>query len=231
MHSTDLLRLLNFPQSDIQRLRICIQAHYRKGIQREQPYGQSHEFKFHGTPWYGQTSDAIISRILIRELLAELFRLGWILHASTDVSKKSGDKDTLLFRKQQAPPPASDFLAISFNQYDRLRTIGAPPELVQSIKDLLVEMNLLQTDNGWKDQSLHAREFKLRGYPWMANKSETMTTRFLLLKMLECLEANGWSLYASIDQSMAGGDNSSETDTWYCVKDRNWVEGAAVIHR
>ncbi|KAE8441805.1 hypothetical protein EG329_004258 [Mollisiaceae sp. DMI_Dod_QoI] len=231
LHRSDRLRLLGFPQSDIQAIRNVIQSSYSKGIQKEQPYAMSHEFKLYGNPWYGQSSDTVISRILIREMLAYLFRIGWILHASTDVSKKELDKDTLFFRKQQVPPPVSDFISISFNMSDRLRLIGAPPKLVQAVKETLAGLGLLQQDLGWKDASLGAWEFKIKGYPWRASGEETMTTRLLLLKMLECLESHGWSLYASVDQSTGSGEGSSETDSWYCVKDRNWVEGAAVFHR
>ncbi|KUJ18514.1 uncharacterized protein LY89DRAFT_569398, partial [Mollisia scopiformis] len=230
LHRSDRVRLLGFPQSDIQSIRGVIQNSYSKGISKEQLYGKSHEFKLNGNPWFGQSSDAVISRVLIREILAHLFSIGWILHASTDVSKKEMDKDTLFFRKQQARPPASDFISISFNQSDRLRLIGAPTQLVQDFKSLLSGMGLLQQDLGWKDATLRAWEFKLNGYPWRATGEETMSTRLLLLKMLECLESHGWSLYASVDQS-TGGENSSETDSWYCVKDRSWVEGTAVFHR
>lgn len=231
LHRSDRLRLLGFSQATIAAIRNVIQHTYPKGISKEQPYGMSHEFKLHGSPWHGQSSDAVISRVLIREILACLFSIGWILHASTDVSKKEMDKDTMFFRKQQVPPPASDFIAISFNQSDRLRLIGAPTQLVQDMKSLLAGLGLLQTDLGWKDQGLRAWEFKLNGYPWRASGEETMSTRYLLLKMLECLENHGWSLYGSVDQSTGSGDNSSETDSWYCVKDRNWVEGAAIFHR
>jgi hypothetical protein len=152
------------------------------------------------------------------------------LHASTDVSKKHGDKDTLFFRKQQQAPPPSNWISISFNQVDRLRLIGADPTLTEEMKNTLSGLNLLQEDRGWKDQALGAREFKIRGHPWAATGEATMTTRLLLLKMLECLEANGWSLYASVDQS-TGSKDTSETDSWYCVKDKTWAPGMAVFHR
>jgi hypothetical protein len=231
LHRSDRLRLIAFPQSDIDAIRGVIKASWRKGIQKEQKYGMSHEFKLYGNPWYGQSDDAITSRVLIRGLLAHLFSVGWILHASTDVSKKELDKDTLFFRMQQQAPPPSHWISISFNQCDRLRLIGADPMLIEDIKCTIAGLGLLQTDLGWKDMSLGAWEFKIKGYPWQASGEETMTTRFLLLKLLERLEANGWSLYASVDQSAVHGEHTSEADSWYCVKDKNWVPGMAVFHR
>jgi len=185
----------------------------------------------YGNPWRGQGSDAIPARVLMRELLAHLYRMGWILHASTDVSKKEYDKDSLFFRKQQSPPPESEWISISFNEWDKLRLIGANLDLIKATKGVLQGMGLLQEDRSWKDKKFGAWEFKLNGYPWRANGEETMRTRLLLLRMLACLEQHGWSLYASVDQSTASGDKSSETDSWYCVKDTQWVEGMAVFHR
>lgn len=167
----------------------------------------------------------------MREMLARLYQEGWILHASTDVSKKQLDKDTLMFRKQESAPPAAEWISISFNMSDRLRLIGADTELISAVRQLLQNMRLLQTDCGWKDQRLGAWEFKINGYPWRASGEETMTTRLLLLRLLETLEQHGWSLYASVDQSTSSGDNVSETDSWFCVRDKGWRPGSAVFHR
>jgi hypothetical protein len=229
LHQGDRIRMLQFPDSDVLALKEIIKKHWAKGLQNERKYGQSHEYKLHGYPWHGQGSDAITSRVLMREIIAHLFSEGWILHASTDISKSASDTDTLLFRKQQTPPPESQWISISYNMSDRLRLIGASEDLIQDVRELLQSMRLLQTEN-WKDQRLNAREYKLHGYPWIPSGEATMTTRMILLNLLEVLEKKGWSLYASIDQSTAG-KNSSETDSWYCVRDKAWVEGSTVFHR
>ena len=229
LHRTDRIRLIQFPQSDIAGLRELIIANYPFGLSGEQKYGVSHEFKLNSRPWLGQGSDAIPSRILMREILAHLYRSGWIIHCSTDCSKKAFDKDTLFFRKQPSPPPESEWISISFNMADRMRLIGADEVLIAATKQLLQSMGLLQ-DESWKDRKLQAKEFKIYGTPWIANGEETMTTRLLLLRLLEVLENHGWSLYASIDQSQAGQGNASETDSWYCVRDKAWVPGGHVFH-
>ncbi|RDL29961.1 Uncharacterized protein BP5553_10588 [Venustampulla echinocandica] len=230
LHRSDRIRLLQFPSSEIPAIRDIIKYSWPFGIQSERPYAASFEFKLRGNPWRGQGSEAIPARILMREIFAHLFRLGWILHVSTDASKKEFDKDTMIFRKQQHPPPDSDWISISFNMTDRMRLIGASQDLIADVRVLLQQMNLLQSES-WKEQRLQAWEFKIHGRPWRAMGEETMTTRLLLLKLLETLEAKGWSLYASVDQSMAAGDHVSETDSWYCVRDKSWVQGSAVFHR
>ncbi|KFZ11591.1 hypothetical protein V502_07479 [Pseudogymnoascus sp. VKM F-4520 (FW-2644)] len=230
LHRSDRIRCLQFPPSDIDGIRACIKANYAFGIQREAPYGASHEFKLCSYPWSGQGRDAIPSRIVMREILAHLYRNGWIFHVSTDCSKKGLDKDTIVFRKQQAPPPEAEWIAISFNQYDRLRLIGADEVLATAVREVLQSMRLLQ-DESWKDRALGAREFKIYGSPWVASGEQTMSTRLLLLRLLECLEKHGLSLYASIDQSQGHGEGTSETDSWYCVRDKTWVPGGHVFHR
>lgn len=53
-------------------------------------------------------------------------------------------------------------------------------------------------------------EVRFHGFPWAASGTDTMKTRELLLILVETLEEEGWSVYASIDQK-TGGDQ--ETDT------------------
>ncbi|RFU27359.1 hypothetical protein B7463_g8987, partial [Scytalidium lignicola] len=229
LHRSDCLRLLQFPQEDIAGLRNVIKTSWYRGIQAEQMYAMSHEFKLSGNPWSGQGRDSIPARIMMRSVFAYLYSVGWILHGSTDVSQKQFDKDTLLFRKQQSPPPPADWISISFSELDRLRLIGADATLIAAFKTMLTSMNLFQ-DEAWKDKAKNAFEFKIRGFPWLATGEETMRTRLLVLKMLETLEENGWSLYASIDQN-EGSDSSSEADSWFCVRENGWVQGNAVFHR
>lgn len=230
LHQSDRIRLLKFPDHDIAAIRQVIKTSWPFGLQNERVYGPSHEFKLYSNPWYGQSKDAVPSRVIMREILAYLFKVGWILHASVDISKKELDKDTLVFRKQATPPPESEWISISFNQSDRLRLIGADEVLIRGVRELLVGMRRLQSEC-WKDRALVAWEFKVLGTPWRASGEETMVTRGLMLGLLQVLEGEGWSLYASFDQSMSPGDHVSETDSWYCVREKGWVKGSTVFHR
>ncbi|KAH8586455.1 hypothetical protein B0O99DRAFT_644396 [Bisporella sp. PMI_857] len=229
LHRRDTLRFLRFPQQDVEGLRRIIRSAWAKGIQEERIYGGSHEIKLYGNPWGSAYSDSVTSRILMLEVFAYLFSIGWILHASTDVSKKQWDKDTLIFRKQQTPPPPSEWISVSFHRMDRLRLTGATPQLTNMFREVLQSMRRLQSEE-WKDRALNAYEFKIVGYPWSANGEETMVTRMLILKMLDTLERDGWSLYASIDQNVSAED-TSEADCWYCVRDKAWMPGGSVFHR
>lgn len=235
LHMSDRLRLVQFPRDDIDAVRAILQRVWAAGIQAERPYSASHEFKLRGSPWTGSGTGpyAVPALYLVRDVFACLYARGWIMTASTDVSRKKFDKDTLIFRRQNGgPPPPASWMAVSFKQGDKLRLLGAPADLVSALARLFAGMRMLQNQSV-KDAARDHHEFKLHGYPWAASGEETMHTRVLLLKMVEVLEMHGWSLYASIDQNNgpAGDSNYSETDSWYCVKSSDWTPGSIIIHR
>ena len=209
MHASDDLRFLHFPPQVIDQCRTAILRVWKGGIQREGMYGNSQEFKLSGYPWSAMGSDAMDARRLIATLLGTLHSLGWILTLNTDVSKNVNDKDTLLFRYQSPAPTPCDWCSISFSRSDKIRLIDAGPEVCHALPAKL--------GPEWvSKQSQYApgiQEIKLHGYPWSTSGKETMRVRELLLTMLETLEEEGWTVYASIDQSTSGGQNTSETDT------------------
>jgi hypothetical protein len=55
--------------------------------------------------------------------------------------------------------------------------------------------------NNRRPNSHHYRQFKLHSYPWCAEGAEAVSTRILLLNILQTLETHGFRIYASIDQS------------------------------
>jgi hypothetical protein len=83
------------------------------------------------------------------------------------------------------------------------------------IRDIVADrLGALRADTV-QAKSTHAPgvyEIKIHGYPWMAIGEEAMRTREMLLILMEVLEEEGWTVYASIDQKSTGGDQG-ETDT------------------
>ena len=159
-------------------------------------------------------------------ILSTLHQYGWNLLTSTDVSKKQQDKDTLIFQLG-APPPATSFFVVSFNERDKLRLIGAPPELISAVQQT-IGSNEIQREEWIYDRT--AYQFKLyvifflffnlnnmstcrRGYPWLGQGDEAVTSRMKLLALLDCFTSFGWQLHASIDMSI--GYEGCDTDTWF----------------
>jgi hypothetical protein len=145
---------------------------------------------------------------------------------STDISQKAMDKDILIFREGTLPPPCQ-FLAITFNDNDRLRVINgsaspstsnvAPNDVINAIKNVW-NMNVQREQ--WKIPGV-AWEFKLHGSvcrflyscfsdlvcrnPWWASGDESIQVRLLLLDMLDQLMGLGWDFHASLDMTAGPG--------------------------
>jgi hypothetical protein len=67
-----------------------------------------------------------------------------------------------------------------------------------------------------QDHQLHSPgvyEIKLAGWPWHAAGERTMLVRELCLHLLEALESEGWTVYASVAQKTGGRDKEAVTDT------------------
>lgn len=123
LHMTDRLRFLRFPPEVFQACYQAVALSWKRGIQASRPYGISHELKLYGNPWSGQSEQNVAARRLMCALLERLHTLGWVMTLSTDISKKSTDKDALLFRYQNPPPAACEWASIGFSKWDRIRFI------------------------------------------------------------------------------------------------------------
>lgn len=216
LNRSDRLRCISFPQVTVAQIREAIVGNWPGGIQEEFDYHSAHEFKLKGYPWSGQGVDAIPSRHMMCTILSSLYHSGWQLVAAADVSKKQYDKDTLFFKAATIPPPCM-FFSVSFNEGDKLRLINAPPNIIHAVRSILT--GAIQREE-WKIADF-AYQFKLFGYPWYADGSETVTSRVLLLNMLDALATYGWELHASIDMSLGPGSESSagrDTESWFFKK-------------
>ncbi|KAJ8516782.1 hypothetical protein ONZ45_g5949 [Pleurotus djamor] len=137
MHLTDRLRFYQFSATDVDVVRDAIRQS-KFDIQSEQPYFSCHEIKLRGTPWVPtNTTEVNNSRLLLCYILANLYNSGWVIRASTNVSRHAADKDNLLFRYQYPAPPLCEWFAISFMWGDRLKLLGAPMDLRLPIAEML----------------------------------------------------------------------------------------------
>jgi hypothetical protein len=102
-----------------------------------------------------------------------------------------------------------------------MRLIDAPTELGQAL--IQAYGDKVQSH----EQSDAITMIKFRGWPWLANGTDTVQVRVLLLRLMEVLEQHGFSLYASINQD---SDSDSKADTLFCTRNLNWSPGAPVYH-
>lgn len=215
----DCIHMLQFPQRDIDALRVVINQSWDKGIQRERfLYSSCHEFKLHGSPWNISTwtgGENITGLVLMREIIACLFSAGWILHTRSN--------GFLIFHQQQTSPQC-DWISIGV-LFDRLRLIGASAELIASFRDMFKSMGLLQ-DKFWKERDNNAWDFKFKVNRYSSFGEEMVKGNLLLLRIVETLEAHGWSLYSKTIQYQ---QNVCVCNGWFCLKDKQWVPGMTIV--
>ena len=103
------------------------------------------------------------------------------------------------------PSPAQ--FTISFNSHDLLWVISAPESLISAVRGTIQShwMKGIQRELRYAE----SWEFKLKGTPCWASGDEAVESRFLVLKLMEALQAYGWSPIAGIDSSRKLSDKSS----------------------
>jgi hypothetical protein len=51
-----------------------------------------------------------------------------------------------------------------------------------------------------------------------------------MLRVMETLETHGWSLFSNTRLRIEGGNAVvSLSNGWFCIKDKQWVSGMAII--
>jgi hypothetical protein len=234
IHQTDRLRFLQFPEDIYVDAEAVITASWPPGVQAAGPYGNSYQYKLKGRP-FGAMSDkeGVGCRRLIRDVLAFLRDHSWVLVTPLICNLRPDAKDTLIFRRlaPDAPlPPPVEWLVVALTRSDRLRIIYDVKNpnpltadndhdhlgvLVTSLKKVLEGMELL--DKG--EYNNDSFEFKFKGMPWNAYGEKTVTTRLMLLRLVETLDSFGWQSHAAVLQR-TGTKDIRVADTWYFVRPR-----------
>ncbi|KZV68104.1 hypothetical protein PENSPDRAFT_653547 [Peniophora sp. CONT] len=212
---SDRVRLLGFPDSVIPSVTEAIRGVWALGIQSSGPYEWGgYEWKLPGRPWYGSGREAVPARRLIVHILHALAVCGWELAFSSDLTKKSYDKDTLFFKA--AAPVQRYFFSISFNESDKIRLIESPNAQVTDAFVDAVSKSWTLGIQETKEKEANCLQMKLKGNPWWAsNGAQVCGARLLGCAILATMDAHGFELIGSVDMSIGGGDSNPDLDTWF----------------
>lgn len=77
---------------------------------------------------YGSGAEAIWARRLILHIIHALAASGWHVLVSADLTKKSYDKDSIIFKS--GPPIQRNMFCVSFNESDKIRIIDSPHDQI-----------------------------------------------------------------------------------------------------
>ncbi|KAG0353821.1 hypothetical protein BC939DRAFT_472769 [Gamsiella multidivaricata] len=98
---TDRIRLIDAPADIPALIKHAVQTQWKFGIQQEQIYDTSYEFKLRGNPFVPCGVEAVVSRMMLSQILANLRAIGFKLYASVDISvgTEGQDVESWVFRR------------------------------------------------------------------------------------------------------------------------------------
>lgn len=207
LSSYDSLMILNAPTDLHQLFKDAVERTWPSGIQKWTYENEVWLIKLKGYPWNPDGEDTVYSRALLQTIITDLFPRQWKLYGNSNL--KSAANTFFFEHDPNMPPgqPSPQQFTISFNSYDLLRMIAAPDSIVSAVRDIIQNTWL----KGIQKESRYAGswEFKLKGTPWWASGTEAVESRFLVLKVMESLQAYGWSPVTAIDSSRKDSDKSA----------------------
>ena len=194
----DRLRIILGSDHEVAIVRQIIQETWPKGIQKETfQLNGVHEFKLKGNPFCSasSSSEAIACRRMAERILHRLYRDGWKLQLSSNLTRKT-DLTSWIFKKVPVVEVSSQpFLVVGLSGYDSLMILNAPMDLHQLFKDA-IERSWPNGIQKWKYEN-EVLIAKLKGYPWCPNGEETVHSRVVIQAIISDLMPKQWNLYGN----------------------------------
>ena len=207
LSSSDSFMVLNAPADLHQTFKDVIDKSWPRGIQRWSFENGVLLIKLNGTPWHPDGDETVHSRQLLQTLVNDFQARQWSLYGNSNL--KSGT-NTLFFEHNPniaLGQPSPLHFTISLNKHDTLRLIGIPDSLISAVRDVI--QTCWRRGIQQESRYFESWEFKLRGNPWWASGEEAVDSRYLVLKLIETMQAYGWSIIASIASSRKLSDKSA----------------------
>ncbi|XP_057290061.1 uncharacterized protein LOC130612728 isoform X2 [Hydractinia symbiolongicarpus] len=166
------------------------------------------EIKFKGNPWdfvnKTDKTESIMARHMLKQIIQSLSAHQWLLYANSNLKSTA---DTLFFRHDPTLQGEIEFLSVSLNRSDRLRFIHMPDGIVADLEEVVRQIwyNGIQDI---KDERPVCYELKLKGNPWCASGNEAITSRLLIVKLMEKLSSYGYFVITGLDITRKTNDKS-----------------------
>ena len=198
VRTTDRLRIILGGDHEAAIIRQIIQDTWLKGIQKETfELNGVFEFKLKGNPFSpaSSSSDAVACRRMAERILHRLYRDGWKLQMSTNLTR-TGDLSSWIFKKVAVAELSSQpFLIIGLSSWDSLMVLNAPMDLHQVLKDA-IERSWPKGIQKWTYEN-EVLLIKLKGYPWRPDGEEAVHSRAVLQTIISDLIPRQWNLYGN----------------------------------
>ncbi|ORY69974.1 uncharacterized protein BCR38DRAFT_333406 [Pseudomassariella vexata] len=222
LHESDLIRFTYFPEDIYQKAESVLRNSWPPGIKKETFYAGSYQYKLKGRPWNPhRQAESVGSRRLLRDILDFLYRCGWVLTTSINLSERVGKRDTMLFKKklfEPLPPPAK-FLAVQLSKQNKLLLHSDDADLIEGFSTVID--NLACFDKAY--WSHDAFMFTTKGKPWWASREQSMQVKNIIMGIMNFLESRGWKCYGTVRHQTESADRK-HCDSWYFMKPQQGVE-------
>ena len=126
--STDAMVVVNAPENLHQVIRDVVQKSWPAGIKEWIPKSENTVLmiKLVGDPWHPHGQDTVSSRLLLQNLISDLYQQQWNLYGNSNLKSNI---NTLFFEYDPniiPEGPSTAHLTVGLNKQDRLRLIAAP---------------------------------------------------------------------------------------------------------
>ncbi|KAF4708488.1 hypothetical protein FOZ63_008078, partial [Perkinsus olseni] len=181
-------------------------------ISKESEYAGAYEFKLKGRPFLAGGVDTVAARQMVLGMCEELERArGYLLSNTYTLSARQGSQSSLVFKIPSIGQDeygrggrSSTYLGISLNSGDDIRLIPAPGEPLDFVARDEIGRGIAETwPRGVQKEGMYGEsyEWKLRGYPWLADGTDTVDARLLVGRIIGIMQSLGFELMPKIDCS------------------------------
>ncbi len=204
----DRIRLVNFSENVRPVVKQSIMTRYQQESPGEKLYHEAYEFKVQGCPFHCSGEEAVATRRLISQILADLSSTGWDCFNTMDVTRRLSDKSVFIMQRSQ-PLVGAKFACVALTGMDHLRFIDFPSHVTEALRQCVYD-NYLPGVYKEKQTDPDCIKICLEGTPWLHKTIYTLHARAFLMKMLEAAAKHGWYLKASADVSAKYSNGKNE---------------------
>ncbi|KAK0402072.1 hypothetical protein QR680_016130 [Steinernema hermaphroditum] len=194
IRTADKIKIIDANSTVVNLIRESITTHYGP-IQYETIGNEGGTcFQLSGWPFcHSRLDQAIKTKHFFIEMISELYRNGWKLWLTSDLSR-TYDYSTMFFH--QCAPPTRNFsiCCLSLSSSDKFQLIDAPDYLSDALLGCVG--NRLQNKNAYQN----CLEVKMYGNFWLnSSYGESNTARYLLLSVFRAFRQYGFTYFGTVN--------------------------------
>jgi hypothetical protein len=153
------------------------------------------QFKLSGFPWNSANNeDYLNGSNLVCEIFKNFEKIGWMYLASIGFSKKS----TLFFRySSDSADQNAEYFPLILDRVNKMSVLNATPKLIDLIRESIKNSWLSGIENESGVANVYV--FRLNKSPWLGVGADSVSSKRIISKIIECLKLNYYEMYTASD--------------------------------